>query len=186
MLFRSQYPSQEWVGTKEHHSYTVKAADEGITLVKDTDGILPISTNERKRALLVYVQSTPNSKAYSGDPVRGVITEELEAAGFQVDQSPNYYDLEVHNGVSQMNFIKMLNCGSRESFKQKYDVVFLFINVRGYAQENVVRIRWSCNHSCEMPWYVEEVPTVAVSLNYTNHLIDIPQVHTYVDRKSVV
>lgn len=172
---------EEWVGTKEHHSYTVKAADEGITLVKDTDGILPISTNERKRALLVYVQSTPNSKAYSGDPVRGVITEELEAAGFQVDQSPNYYDLEVHNGVSQMNFIKMLNCGSRESFKQKYDVVFLFINVRGYAQENVVRMRWSCNHSCEMPWYVEEVPTVAVSLNYTNHLIDIPQVHTYVN-----
>jgi beta-N-acetylhexosaminidase len=171
----------EWIGTEEHHEYTRQAAEECITLVKDTASILPICVEEKKKALLVYVHSTPNSKAYTGDPVRGVITEELEAMGFEVTQAPNYYDLEVQNGISPMNFIKMLNSESRAAFKQKYDVVFLFINVRGYAQENVVRMRWSCNHSCEMPWYVEEVPTVAVSLNYTNHLIDIPQVHTFVN-----
>lgn len=172
---------EEWIGTPEHHAYTLQAAEECITLVKDTADILPLDVKKQKKALLVYVQSTPNTKAYQGDPVRGVITEELQAAGFEVEQAPNYYDLEVQNGISPMNFIKMLNNEPREVFKKKYDVVFLFINVRGYAQENVVRMRWSCNHSCELPWYIEEVPTVAVSLNYTNHLIDIPQVHTYVN-----
>ncbi len=171
----------EWVGTKEHHAFTKQAAEECITLVKDTAHLLPIDVNKQKKALLVYVQSTPNSKGYQGDPVRGLITKELEAAGFEVTQAPNYYDMEVVNGVSPMNLIRMLNNDPREVFKKKYDVVFLFINVKGYAQENVVRMRWSCNHSCELPWYIEEVPTVAVSLNYTNHLIDIPQVHTYVN-----
>lgn len=179
--FTDEAKLEEYVGTTESHQFTVAAAENCITLVKDTANIIPVDVTAKKKALLVYVQSTPNSKGYSGDPVRGVITEELEAAGFQVTQAPNYYDMEVANGVSPMNFIKMLNNDPREVFKAKYDVVFLFINVRGYAQENVVRMRWSCNHSCELPWYIEEVPTIAVSLNYTNHLIDIPQVHTYVN-----
>lgn len=169
------------VGAKEHREKMISAADKCITLVKDTADIIPVDVKKRKRAWLVYVQSTPNSKGYTKDPVRDIITEELQAAGFDVTQAPNYYDLEVANGVSPMNFVRMLANDPREEFKSKYDIVFLFINVRGYAQENVVRMRWSCNHSCELPWYVEEVPTVAVSLNYTNHLIDIPQVHTYVN-----
>ena len=33
----------------------------------------------------------------------------------------------------------------------------------------------------ELLWYNEEIPTVAMSLNYTNHLIDLPQIHTFVN-----
>ena len=57
----------------------------------------------------------------------------------------------------------------------------MFINVKGYAQENEVRIRWSCNHSKELPWYNMEVPTIGISLNYTNHLIDLPQLKTFIN-----
>ena len=169
------------VGCEEHKAYTEQAADECVTLVKDTRGILPVDPAQRKRAFLVYVQSTPTSKGYKGDPVKNVVIEELERAGFEVDVCPNYHDLEVENGVSPMNFVKMLGHESRASFIDKHDVVFLFINVKGYAQENNVRVRWSCNHSCELPWYNEELPTVGVSLNFTNHLIDVPQLHTFVN-----
>lgn len=170
-----------WVGCEEHKNYTAQAADHCVTLVKDTQKLLPLNPNEKKRAYLVYVQSTPTSKGYSGDPTKQVIVEELERAGFRVDICPNYHDLEVENGVSPMNFVKMLDHRSRKSFIDAYDVVFLFVNVKGYAQENNVRLRWSCNHSCELPWYHLEVPTVGVSLNYTNHLIDLPQLHTFVN-----
>jgi beta-N-acetylhexosaminidase len=99
-----------------------------------------------------------------------------------VDVCPNYHDLEAENGVSPMNFLKMLGHDeTREQFDANHDVAFLFINVKGYALENEVRVRWSCNHSCELPWYNEEVPTIGVSLNYTNHLIDVPQLHTFVN-----
>ena len=169
------------VGCEEHKAYAEEAADTCVTLVKDTRHLIPVNPAEKKRAYLVYVQSTPTSKGYQGDPVKKVIQEELERAGFEVDLCPNYHDLEVENGVSPMNFIKMLGHGSRQEFIDSHDVVFLFINIKGYAQENNVRVRWSCNHSCELPWYNEEVPTVGVSLNFTNHLIDVPQLHTFVN-----
>ena len=180
-----RFPSPElkdkWVGCEEHQEFTKQAAEECVTLVKDTTNLLPINVAEKKKAFLVYVQSTPTSKGYKGDPVKNTVIEELERAGFEVDVCPNYHDLEVENGVSPMNFVKMLNHESRQSFIDKHDVVFVVMNVKGYAQENNVRLRWSCNHSCELPWYNLEVPTVGISLNYTNHLIDVPQIHTFVN-----
>lgn len=169
------------VGCDEHKSYTEQAADTCVTLVKDTQKLLPIDPIKKKRAYLIYVQSTPTTKGYQGDPVKNVVIEELKRAGFEVDICPNYHDLEVENGISPMNFVKMLGHGTRAEFIDSHDVVFLFINVKGYAQENNVRVRWSCNHSCELPWYNEEVPTVGISLNYTNHLIDVPQLHTFIN-----
>ena len=171
----------ECVGCEEHRQFAVQAANAGVTLVKDTRHLLPVDPAERKNALLIYVQSTPNSKAYRGDGVRQLITEELERVGFSVTQCPSFYDLEIENGPHPMNFVRMMQMGRREDFRRKYDVVFVFINVKGYAQRNVERLSWSSGHSMEMPWYTEEVPTVGVSLNYTNHLVDCANIHTFVN-----
>ena len=35
--------------------------------------------------------------------------------------------------------------------------------------------------SNEVPWYVQEVPTVFVSLNFTTHLTDVPMVKAYIN-----
>ena len=172
---------EQVVGCEEHKRLAQEAAERCITLVKDTRHILPVDPERQKRARLVFIQSTPTSKGYKGDPVRQVVVEELERAGFTVDVAPNFHDLEVTEGVKPENMMTMMNCGSMKDFAEKYDIVFLVLNIKGYAQENNVRVRWSCNHSSELPWYVTEVPTVGISLNYTNHLIDVPQVHTFVN-----
>jgi len=171
----------QMVGCEEHLRLAEEAAEHCITLVKDTRGDLPIDPKLKKRARLVFIQSTPTSKAYKKDPVKQIVIEELERAGFTVDVAPNFHDLEVSEGVKPQNMITMMNCGSMKEFAAKYDVVFLVLNIKGYAQENNVRLRWSCNHSSELPLYVTEVPTVGISLNYTNHLIDVPQVHAFVN-----
>ena len=172
---------EEVVGCAEHLRLAEEAAQRCVTLVKDTRHNLPIDPARQKRARLVYIQSTPTSKAYQGDPVKGVVVEELERAGFTVDVAPNFHDLEVEKGPSLANMMTMMECGKMEEFRASYDVVFLVINVKGYAQENNVRLRWSCNHSSELPWYATEVPTIGISLNYTNHLIDVPQVRTFIN-----
>ena len=171
----------KYVGCDEFKDYKVKAAEDAITLVKDTRNYLPLDINKQKRCYLVYVGNIPNSRSYIGDPVKNVLIEELQNAGFEVEVSDNFHDLEVQNGPSFMNTIKMMTMEKREVFKSKHDFVLLVINVKGYAQENNVRLRWSCNHSKELFWYNEEVPTIAMSLNYTNHLIDIAPVHTYIN-----
>jgi len=68
-----------------------------------------------------------------------------------------------------------------EEMKMRYDVVFFFIHMRGYAQQNNIRLSYSAGHSSEMPWWIHEVPTVCVSLNYTNHLYDVPMMKTYIN-----
>jgi beta-N-acetylhexosaminidase len=108
----------------------------------------------------------------------------LEAAGFVVDICPTFYDLEAERGVDFRNFLAMMEKGKREEFRSKYDLVLLTLNFTGYAQANEVRVTWSTDHSVDQPWYLTEVPTVAVSLNFTNHLIDVPQAKTFINAYS--
>jgi len=174
----------EKIGCQEHQDYAVQAADTCITLVKDTRKNLPIDPETMKRVFLVYVGSTPTSKGYTGDPVKKVVIEELERAGFEVDVCPSFHDLEVENGVSFRNMMTMMSHTPRKDFVANHDFALVVINVKGYAQENWVRVRWSCNHSLELPWYNEEIPTIGMSLNYTNHLIDVPQIRTFINAYS--
>ena len=171
----------EKVGCAEHQGYSEQAADTCITLVKDTRNYLPINPAEKKRVFLVYVGSAPVSKGWNGDPVKQMLIEELERVGFEVDCCPNFHELEVQNGVSFWNMIKMMDHSPRSEFVANHDLALVVINVKGYAQENWVRVRWSCNHSMELPWYNEEIPTIGMSLNYTNHLIDVPQLRTFIN-----
>lgn len=172
------------VGCDEHRGYSVQAAQECITLVKDTRSYLPIDPQQKKRVFLVYVGSAPVSKGWNGDPVKQVLIEELERVGFEVDCCPNFHELEVRNGVGLQNMLRMMQMGRREDFCREHDLALVVINVKGYAQENWVRVRWSSNHSVELPWYNEEIPTIGISLNYTNHLIDVPQLHTFINAYS--
>lgn len=169
------------IGCDEHRKFTAEAADQCITLVKDTRGYLPLNKEKNRRVFLVYVGSTPTTLGYKKDPVKQIVIDELERAGFDVDVCPNYFELELDNGISPMNFVKMLEHGKREVFIENHDFAIVVINVKGYAQENNVRVRWSVNHSMELPWYNEEIPTIGMSLNYTNHLIDVPQLHTFIN-----
>ena len=170
------------IGCEEHKALCPKAADACVTLVKDTQNLLPLDPVNKKKARLVYLFSKPASMNWKGEPTLSVVVEELERAGFVVDVAPNFYDMErkfPHNPM--MAQVMMIAKGNMEEFKKKYDVVFVVVNMKGYAQENNVRVSYSCGHSNEMPWFIPEVPTVGISLNYTNHLIDLPQIHTYIN-----
>ena len=176
-------PSEEAlsiVGSEEHLKLAEMAAEKSITLVKDTEQNLPIKPSTHKRVKVYVLSSTPVSNNAGPDPVKAVIKEELEQAGFNVDIHDSFYDLERVESKEE-NFFTAMDCGSVEEFKEKYDAAFVFVNMKGYAQENVVRLRYSTGHSNEIPWFVREVPTVCVSLNYTTHLIDLPMMKTYIN-----
>lgn len=64
------------------------------------------------------------------------------------------------------------------------DLALLFVNVKGYAEQNNMRIKYSGPMSNEIPWYVHEVPTVVVSFNYTNHLHDLTMAKCYINAYS--
>lgn len=177
------FPSEDGlsvVGCEAHHEAAAVCADASVTLVKDTQHLLPVDPKRRPRAALYYVESAPVSLLNGPDKAKKIVIEELERAGFTVDAHQDYYEMECE-GMSPANAFKIMATPPVEEFKKKYDVVFVFVHMKGYAQENNVRVKWSAAHSSELPWFVHEVPTVGVSLNYTNHLYDLPMLKTFIN-----
>lgn len=168
------------VGCDAHHEIAAKSADSTITLVKDTQKNLPINPALKKRAKLYFIETAPISYLDGTDKAKKIVIEELERVGFEVTAHTDYYEMETEKPDFQ-NRLKIMQTEPVEAFKKKYDVVFMFVNMKGYAQENNVRVKWSASHSNELPWFVHEVPTIGVSLNYTNHLIDLPMLKTFIN-----
>ena len=68
-----------------------------------------------------------------------------------------------------------------DHYADRYDAALILANVSDFAQQGALRIKWSMPMGPEMPWYAAEVPTVFVSLNMPNHLIDVPMVKTAIN-----
>lgn len=182
-LDQNRFPEKDGlsvVGCPQHLEVAAQAADESITLVKDTQHLLPADPSRFKRVKLHYIQSAPVSMLDGTDKTKQVIIEELERAGYQVTPHTDYYEMEVEKPDFQNRF-RITRSGPAEEFRSKYDLVLMFFHMKGYAQENNVRIKWSASHSNELPWFVHEVPTIGISLNYTNHLIDLPMLKTFIN-----
>lgn len=168
------------VGCREHHEAAQKAADASITLVKDTQGLLPMKPEDKKRIKLFYIQSPPVSLLDGTDPAKQIMVKELEEAGFEVDAAVDYYELEMKK-QHPSNRGKMMEKFSFEKLKREYDAVIVVYAMKGYAQTNNTRITYSVGHSYEIPWFEHELPTLAISLNYTNHLFDVPMMKTFIN-----
>ncbi len=153
------------IGCAEHLVMAEEAADMGITLVKNTLNQLPIKPVTHKRIKLVYLGGDTGSMHGATNETLQIITEELEGVGFEVT---------LNDGNTRAK-------GKTLEFSKNWDAVLVFSDIAGYAVENNVRIRWKTQMSTDIPWYVWEVPTVFVSLNFTTHLTDVPMVKTYIN-----
>ncbi|WP_307309536.1 gluconokinase, GntK/IdnK-type [Pseudarthrobacter enclensis] len=165
------------IGSAAHRAVAAEIAEKTVTLVKDTAGNLPITPATHPRIRLYGISG--GADFTRADPLAylEVVKEELEAAGFQVHLFRTAEQREA-SGEAGMNFMRVLAEEATGEYAEKYDAAFVFANVKGFAQEAAIRIKWSSPMAAEIPWYVTEVPTVFVSLNQPNHLIDVPMVKT--------
>ena len=153
------------VGNQEHLKLQREAADRAITLVKNTKNELPITPETHKRIKLYTLYGEEGGAFGFTKDSQHIIIEELEKVGFEV---------HLHTQIERAK-------GKTVEYAENYDAAFVFADVQGYATENNVRIRWGASTSNEIPWYVHEIPTIFVSLNYTTHLTDVPMVKAYIN-----
>ncbi|TQJ39680.1 gluconate kinase (SKI family) [Arthrobacter sp. SLBN-112] len=165
------------IGSAEHRAIAAEIADKTVTLVKDTAGNLPITPATHPRIRLYGISG--GADFTRADPLAylEVVKEELEVAGFEVFLFRTAEQREAA-GETGVNFMSIISEEATGDYAEKYDAAFVFANVKGFAQEAAIRIKWSSPMAAEIPWYVTEVPTVFVSLNQPNHLIDVPMVRT--------
>ena len=143
------------VGCEDHIERAKQAADKGITLVKNTFDQLPIRPETHKRIRLYFLEGEVGGIYEANDKTLKFIVSELERRGFEVT---------VNDGSTRVK-----------------GPTLIFADIVGYGAENNYRIKWKTAMSNEVPWYVQEVPTVFISLNFTTHLTDVPMVKAYIN-----
>ena len=167
------------VGCAAHRAIAAAVADKTVTLVKDTQGNLPLRPETHRRIRLYGLTGQADFTGTDPSGYLRIAQEELEAAGFEVHPFKDARQ-RIAEGEADVTFHRVLREEANEAYADQYDAAIVFANVTGFAQEATVRIRWSGPMAAEIPWYVTEVPTVFVSLALPNHLIDVPMVKTVI------
>lgn len=150
--------------SKEHVAWTRELADRSITLVKDTQKLLPLSPIRYHRVLLEIL-----GHFASNDRVIGKVKFELEKKGFEVTvYEKENFEIGVDN-VAQ--------------FKEKYDCVIYIGNVENASNQTTNRINWYTfwGQGNNVPWFADEVPVLFISVANPYHLLDVPMIRTYIN-----
>lgn len=149
---------------EEHVSWAYDLASEAITLVKDTQKLLPITVESHKRILLEILGDCKSKERVANTMICGLVNR-----GFDVTL---YAKEDFSKGVDDV-----------ETFRQKYDLVLYIANIENESNKTTNRINWYTffGQGNNVPWFVKEVPTMFVSLANPYHLLDVPMIQTYIN-----
>lgn len=158
------------VGCLEHLELARKSADKAITLVKDTQNLLPISPEKTPRVRVYMLEDRLSGGFKDGGASEGSFIEKLSEAGFSVETF-NY---------EQLNFHEIFEEGV-DDLKSKVDLVIYVANYDTASNQTTRRIDWIRLMAADAPWFVQDVPTLFVSLANPYHLFDAPMIKTYIN-----
>ena len=151
----------------QHLSWAEDCADRAVTLVKDTQGLLPLDPKKTPMVLLEILGDFP-----SNERVLHTFAELLTREGFRVEPY-------VREQFETADF-------RVERFKEQYDLVIYLGNVENASNRVTNRLSWFTfwGNGNNVPWFVEERPVLFISLANPYHLIDVPMIKTYINAYS--
>ena len=150
----------------EHLMWAEQCADEGVTLVKDTQGLLPLDASKYKNVLLEILGDYP-----SNDRVYTQFETLLKKEGFHVTK----YVPETLETI--------FDDARVADFKKKYDLVIYIGNIENASNKTVARINWHTLFGAgnNLPWFANELPVLFISVGNPYHLFDVPMVKTFIN-----
>ena len=159
------------IGCDEHVAWAKECADKSVTLVKDTQALLPISPQKHKRVLYEIMGGCASEKR-----VEETFVKLMEAEGFEM----------IPYVKEEFDFNKPIKFESVTEFRNKYDLVIYLGNVENASNKTTARLNWHTIFGAgnNIPWFVEVVPTMFISLQIPYHLLDVPMIKTYINAYS--
>lgn len=154
------------VGCPQHRQMARECADRAITLVKDTQKLLPITPATHPRIWLHVLGENP---AFRGGMLcKDRVIRRLEAEGFQV------------TCLEGQALEQTFQTPVRE-LKEQFDLIVYVANVVTGGNDTVNRI-WYAPKACgESPQYVKDIPTMFISLWDPYHFVDVPMIRTFIN-----
>lgn len=154
------------LGTQKSKIFAKECAKQAVTLVKDEENNLPLSVEKHKNIML-YIMGD-REDFYGNKKVGDLFQTAMEKEGFQIER----FDYSVHFPSSSATTKEFLN---------KYDAAIYVLSEGTSSNQTTVRLIWNLPLANDAPWFVNDIPTVAVSFANPYHLRDIPEIKTYIN-----
>lgn len=172
------------IGTAEHRAWSREVADRAVTLVKDTQQLLPISSARYPRVYLNVIERKRESRsAYA------LAWKELfEKEGFAVTLRDRSVTIEMENFMG-MNMTPakaaLMDELYRpvEKFKDSTDLYVYVANIENASNNTTARLDWNVIFGLgdDAPWFVQEKPALFISTANPYHLFDAPMLKTFIN-----
>jgi len=182
-------PAPAAMGKEEYKKAAEDISRDAITLVKYKDeGVLPLTPEKYKKIMIVYIKGAPGPmdalmKLAMGGGSQKNPAEELRdrliARGFDafIYESPlDKIQKQIAAGEKPSLNVYFAGKNAIADFVAGQDLVITLCDVmNGRPSFGMSK------GGGEIPWYVFELPVVAISVNAPTMLADIPQVRTYIN-----
>ena len=157
------------IGCKEHQELAYQCASEAITLVKNRQDVLPISPQKYKK-VRIYNLTDKTSGGFKEEGTQLSLTNLLQKEGF------NVYEFD----TKRLDFQEVFEGGIKD-IKEKCDLVIYVANYDTASNQTTRRVEWIKLMAANAPWFMQDVPTIFVSLANPYHLFDVPMIKTYIN-----
>lgn len=175
---------QEVIACEEHRKWAKDCADKAITLVKDTQHLLPVSPEKTRRIYLNVIENRPQKNS----PYAKKVKAYFEKEGFEVilrDRTLNLDFNSAAKGLLSSSTLKLLREINTDvaGFRKKYDLMVTVANLQTQSNASVVRLNWKVimGMGDDAPWYTSEVPSLFISTANPYHLLDVPMMKTFIN-----
>ena len=173
------------VGCEKHRVWAKQVAEDAVTLVKDTQKLLPLSPEKYKRVYLNVIQKDLNPE----NPVAQAWKELFEQEGFAVtlrDRRIGITPQDMGNlpnlSPEKMSLLHEMYRSIGE-VREAYDLYVYVCNMENASNNTTLRLNWNVTFGLgdDAPWLVSEIPALMISTAYPYHLFDAPMLKTYIN-----
>lgn len=176
------------VGCEEHRAWAKEVADKAITLVKDTQNLLPISPKKFRRVYLNVIQRDMDPE----HPVVQRWKKLFEKEGFEVTVRDRRTTVTVADIMNVDNTTPEKKERIYEMYRavgevhEAYDLYVYIANMENASNNTALRLNWNVAFGLgdDAPWLVSEVPVMLISTAYPYHMFDAPMVETFINAYS--
>ena len=173
------------VGCEKHRAWARQVAQDAVTLVKDTQNLLPLSATKFKRVYLNVIQKDMSPE----NPVVQAWKELFEKEGFEVTVRDRHVSITVQDMGDIPGMCDEKKALMHEMYrpvgeaKKAYDLYVYIANMENASNNTTLRLNWNVAFGLgdDAPWFVSEVPALMISTAYPYHLFDAPMLKTYIN-----
>lgn len=175
------------VGCAEHRTWAESVADRAVTLVRDREGLLPVSLKRYRRVYLNVIQK-------SLDPEDALVRrwkEFFEAEGFEVTVRDRRVSITVEDFMApelspEKGKLMHEMYRSVGEARESYDLYVYIVNMQNASNNTTLRLNWNVCFGLgdDAPWLTSEVPVIMISTANPYHLFDAPMIGTYINAYS--